>query len=484
MIVAASMMLAAAGAVVEASPWAEAGDRQLRSDIELLARHGLIRGPITTWPIPWAQISSRLTFDPGYALPANVEMALARVRDKMPRETDFGRPLLGVDLRGTNRAKLGRDFGDAARDKADIAVSAEMNWPSVSARLKVGYQGDDRGNELAFDGSYLAAALGNWTAYGGWVDRWWGPGWSSSLILSTNARPMPHVGLMRLDPKPFETKWLSWLGSWQFNVTFGFFDDPGRHIPNPYDVTMRLAFNPIPNLEIGLSRVFMICGDGERCGFSTWTRALIGVGNLDNPKNPGEPDASNQLAGFDVRYAFGLTDKVSMAVYGQMIGEDETALLPFKYAGLAGFSLDGPWGDKGASWKFISEYTTTVAFLDSHPGVMYNHYIYRSGYRYNGVVIGDRFDTDSRALYFTGIYTDSKSWAYRLAYQRAHVNVDNLQNALSANEEHFNIFQAGLDVPSDFGRFGLELRYEDDRPNTPGRKVSTKAIEASWSARF
>ena len=42
---------------------------------------------------------------------------------------------------------------------------------------------------FALDGSYIAARLGNWSASFGQVERWWGPGWDGSLILSTNARP-------------------------------------------------------------------------------------------------------------------------------------------------------------------------------------------------------------------------------------------------------------------------------------------------------
>src|SRR5690606_15143364 len=95
-----SCALVLAGATMsQAGPWADAGDRQLRSDIELLAQHGLIRGPITTWPLPWKQINARLTLDNGRPLPPHVASALARVRDKMPNEGDFGRVKLALEAR-------------------------------------------------------------------------------------------------------------------------------------------------------------------------------------------------------------------------------------------------------------------------------------------------------------------------------------------------------------------------------------------------
>lgn len=486
-----SCALVLAGATMsQAGPWADAGDRQLRSDIELLAQHGLIRGPITTWPLPWKQINARLTLDNGRPLPPHVASALARVRDKMPNEGDFGRVKLALEARGATRTKTARDFGDAARDNADLTASAEVNWSATSLRINIGYQGDDFGDRLVFDGSQLAFALGNWAVYGGWVERWWGPGWSSSLNLSTNARPVPTVGFMRLDPRPFGTKWLSWLGRWQFNAFIGRLDDDERFIKDPYFLGFRLTFEPLEGLEIGLSRNIMVCGDGRPCSFRTWTKALVGVGQVENPTGPdaNERDPGNQLAGFDVRYGFRLNDSMSAAIYGQMIGEDEKDFLPFKFAHLAGVSVEGPWGDEGAMWRLTGEYTRTAAdgiFRKTEYNVFYNHSRYRSGYRYHNRSLGDRLDGDSQGWYLSGMFTSRNSWTYRLTYQNALINMDDGgRHGLSRNRERINIFEAGLDLPSPIGDLGLELRYEDDKPNTPNRKDSTTAIEARWSASF
>ncbi len=47
------------------------------------------------------------------------------------------------------------------------------------------------------------------------MTHWWGPGWISALALSNNARPIPQIGISRIDTSPFKTKWLSWMGPWQ-----------------------------------------------------------------------------------------------------------------------------------------------------------------------------------------------------------------------------------------------------------------------------
>src|ERR1700679_3712823 len=41
-------------AAADASPWAEVGDSQLRSDIQILAQAGILDDITTPWAIPWA----------------------------------------------------------------------------------------------------------------------------------------------------------------------------------------------------------------------------------------------------------------------------------------------------------------------------------------------------------------------------------------------------------------------------------------------
>ncbi len=469
-----------------ASPWAEPGDRQLRDDIEILAQYGLIKGPITTWPLPWAQISSRLSDDTDRPLPAYVRLAVERVRAKMPSTRDFGRPLIRAEARGTNHTGLARDFGNTARDKVDAKVSAEMNWSATSARISVGHIGDGSGGTTSFDGSYLAAALGNWVVYGGFLDQWWGPGWASSLIESTNSRPPPRVGLMRLNPKPFGTWLLRWLGPWQFNFFLGQLNDKERIVRNPFYMGFRFSFQPFNNFEIGLSRTMMLCGRGQRCDFNAWTNVLAGFNSLDNPKN-GLRDSGNQLAGGDFRWGMRLTDTLGLTVYGQLIGEDSTYLFPYKLAGLAGASLDGPWGSKGAHWRTILEYTDTVAsglFRPEEYNIIYNHFRYKSGYHYHGLSMGDRFDSDSKAWSLTTLFTDTHNWAWRFNVQTANVNIDGKGVGLSSDRERINLVEAGVKAPSPYGDIDLTLRYQDDRPNTPGVKKGVAAIEVGWSYGF
>ena len=97
-----------------ASPWAEVGDEGLRADIEVLRLHGLIRGPITTWPIPWGQVSANLQSKDGTQLPVYVQRSLRRVRKRLKQETSTGRLNSRIKARASVEPALVRGFARIA----------------------------------------------------------------------------------------------------------------------------------------------------------------------------------------------------------------------------------------------------------------------------------------------------------------------------------------------------------------------------------
>ncbi len=471
-----------------AAPWAEPGDTRLRSDIETLKTWGLVSGPVTTWPIPWKQITAQLNRDIGQPLPAYVRMALARVRDKAPSEKDFGGINYAITARATNKAALVRSFGDTAREDIDTEVSAEKLWSSTAARLTVGFQSGDGDDKLTLDGSYLAQSWGNWAFYGGWMDRWWGPGRESALLFSTNARPMPSFGFMRLDPKPFETKWLSWLGPWQVN-TFIARQEEDREISNPLIVGVRVSFTPVKNLDIGLTRGIQLCGEGRPCGVSSWTKSVIGFGGVENKITPNDP--GNQIAGIDISYSFRVMSDVLVNIYYDGKAEDTKYLLPFQISNLAGVSLTGPWGPDGGQWRMGGEISDTQTYgwlLWSRrvANVMYNHGKYRDGFRYYDRTLGHSLDGDSLLITLSGSYTDPRGREYTLKYHNATINKvgPGPSNRVSSNKESIDVVQAGIKMPTPVGDISLELRHQTDSPNTPGFTDADTQAEIRWSAGF
>ncbi len=332
-----------------AEPWVEPGDVTLRSDIEILARYGIIPNLTTTWPLPWAQIADGINAAAGQQLPNYVRFAVDRVRARMPREAKGVEQHVQGELSYTNKPSVVRDFSEQNRQKLYSQLSTDMQWNSTYVKLSIGYEGDRHHGTALPDDTYIAQNIGNWTVYGGYVPRWWGAGWDTSLFLSTNAREVPSFGITRQNPKPFGTKFLSWLGPWTFDFYVGELNDP-RYIRNTALINMRVAFSPLKNLEIGLSRVIMTCGSGRPCSASSLFKSFIGAG--EHPTGPGSAqDLGNQIASIDIRYTHHISKSVGASFYMQLIGEDSTGPIPVKNSRLFGTSFDGPLGNSGGRWR-------------------------------------------------------------------------------------------------------------------------------------
>ncbi|HFX6065129.1 TPA: capsule assembly Wzi family protein, partial [Klebsiella pneumoniae] len=169
-----------------AEPWVEVGDRALRSDIEILAARGLIDSATTTWPLPAGEFERLSDSEALQSQPEYVQLAARRVLERLLGEGQPRGLVPEADLSLTNHPDTIRDFGVLARDKAGGGAGLIWDSDHVSAGLRVNSQPrvDGHDSQLAFDGSYLSALVGNWQLYGGMVDQWYGPGWTSSLVLS------------------------------------------------------------------------------------------------------------------------------------------------------------------------------------------------------------------------------------------------------------------------------------------------------------
>jgi hypothetical protein len=484
------LLLLGAAQHTQAQPWLEVGDRGLRSDVELLASRGLIDGLVTTWPIPAGQVTRLADADRMEHQPEFVQRAAERILARIPLDHHDQDLHPMADARLTNSAETIRDFGTLARDQADASAGLSWNQDQLSARLLVGEQTHFDGNDARFalDGSYVAAQLGGVRVYGGWVEQWEGPGWTSSLLLSNNARPFPKIGLMRNDPHAFESPWLSWIGPWQLNLFVGLLD--GERIDRYTVLTgFRLSFAPLQGLEIGLTRNTELCGSHHVCDP---LKAEIDVRN-----DPTHTDETNDEAGIDfkVSHSFGV---LAVSPYVQFMNEDTGPFTHAYTSYLGGLTLAGPWQDAGAHWRMTAEYADSVATLNwfdfgkKATGTAYNNYTYVDGYRYRDRTLGFSLDSESRLLSLAGLLTDSAGWTYRVVYYRAHINSAALaaiqqtgsteRNVVSAQPVLINQIEAGLSVPLHLFTFDFAMRAQDAQvyPRDGGKF----AVEGGVSYRF
>lgn len=351
---------------VSAAPWTDVGDAYERHQLQKRADSGSLNHTVTTWPV---------------------------MKDSVGLVRSDGLTV-GLAVSGSTENEFVTGYVSEASQEGMLEAGVEYDaswWVAGINTQLVANPSDDE--EVRLDGSYLAVFAGNWVLGAGSVDRWWGPGWQSSLILSSNARPAPGLWFSRHRETPFETPWLSWLGPWQIIATVSQLESE-REVSDPLLVGFRGTFRPIEGLDIGFTRTFIFGGDGRSSSFSTFWDAFTGN---DNPRDASE-DPSNQLGAVDVRYGFEVADQTA-SVYGQMMGEDEAGGFPSRKSWL--FGVDATTAMWGREQRWYLEGADTLAdnlFGAPMEDITYEHRVYRTGYRYKGRNLAASIDSDSQII--------------------------------------------------------------------------------------
>ena len=457
---------------INASPWTSTEDVRLRIALQRVTDAGLIDLPITSWPVAWADIKyslAHLSWDQVAPPQKNsVQTSLQYIRKQLARNYETGpggsRSSVNYGLSAANTSSLFNAYGHAVEQGAVAETGLEWQNQIFSAGLMIQYATDpiDEKN-WRFDGSYVAATLGNWIFSVGANERWWGPGWQSSLILSNNARPVPAVSFNRAVSFAPESSWLSWIGPWNFTSFMGQLEGD-RAVPQAKLWSMRLSFKPFySNLEIGLSRAAQWGGEGRSESFSEFFKVLTSSGENT------EDEAGNQLGGYDLRYAWA-TSHVLAAVYGQLIGEDEAGYLPSRKIMMGGMELSGI-SIKHSYLNLFLEYSDTMSGRvagNDRPNYAYEHHIYKSGYRYRSRAMGSSFDNDSRTITLGGSLVNRDGALWRIAISQLDLNTDNIAagNKVSMQHQKLHHFMAGYQRLIMAAQLDVGLEWSSTIPDT------------------
>ncbi len=406
--------------------WFESGDTQLRLDLQILNDANVIRYPLNQWPIPRAALIHALANAKDHvATNTSVIAALARVRGRLT-PGDSTRTRFSAVARGGDPGLL-RDFDSIAREDAEVGGGFAFDAGRFSASLNVvGVADPADGQEIRADGSQVTVQWGNWLLSANTLDRWWGPGHEGSLILSSNARPMPTLMVERAAAMPFENRWLNWLGPWRFSFGISQMGEDRQDVASPLFMAWRVAIMPHKDVEIGFSRTAQFCGDGRPCDLSTFWDMLIGN---DNPgfDSTTQTEPGNQMAGFDIHWNSPI-GTLPYALYGQYIGEDESSYLPAKYLGQLGIEAWKPFA-RGDVLAWFAEYANTTCSALSSSGPYYNCAYNQAafdveGYRYRGRVIGHTTDNDAESYAVGAKYTAVNGALWSLTGRFARLNHD------------------------------------------------------------
>jgi len=187
-------------APVFASPWVEADDAYLRSNIQLLADAGVLSAPVNSYPLPWALIADDIKKIKPTKLPRYLQVSYYHLRFQLQRAEGkrfHARVKIGGESSGSQAA-----FGDTNHAKWGAMGSVEYVSDYFALRANTGFN-EMHGDKAKFidDGSYFAINYKAMSLNVGRLERWWGNSWQSTLSEGQNARPMPAIALSYADVK-------------------------------------------------------------------------------------------------------------------------------------------------------------------------------------------------------------------------------------------------------------------------------------------
>jgi hypothetical protein len=449
-------------------------DTVLRNDLLLLNDAGVIRLPVGQWPLPRGVVRDALTDAKDFLITnAAVDAALARVRVRLevPQGVSIA-AFASAGERGT-----WREFDTPARDRGDAGVSLRGDNARFSVELdaRVAFDASDS-QELRLDGSHATVRAGNWLLSAHALDRWWGPGRQGNFILSNNARPMPTLMLERATARPFDNRWLRWVGPWRLSLGFGRMEGEREDVDAPLFMSWRISIMPLKDVELGFSRTAQFCGEGQKCDLDVLGNLLAGNDNVGIDATP-EDEPGNQMAGFDLRWASPLGD-LPYAIYSQAIGEDESGYLPAKYLMQYGLEAWKPLSE-GALLLGYLEYASTTCSANSSHGPYYNC-AYNTGrfdaegYRYRGRVIGYPSDRDAENYAVGGSYTTGSGELWSVVVRRSRFNRDDVgdaTNSVSSVPADYHAVEAGWQGSMHGASLAIDLGIERIDPVTGRRRV-------------
>lgn len=365
-------------------------DVNLRTDLNWLNQQGVIQISTSTWPMSGDEIQRALS---QAKVSNNTQQKVVNsVVNAIKADNETVK--LGLHV-GSDLKTVPQTFGDNQKSQYQVAAEFNAGGENWDAKLLVNGEKDplvDNGHDVNVEGSYLAGKLWNQWVIAGQIPTYWGPGHDGNLIRGDASRPVYGVTVQRAVQNAFESKWLSWIGPWQYQLFGGQLDDY-TSIPDAKLVGMRLTAQPLPYLELGASRVMQWGGKGRPESLSSLWDAIKGNDNFYN-----DYEGGNQLAGFDARLSLQPLLNQPISIYSQMIGEDEAGYLPAKWMYLAGADFSSSY--KNMPYQLYAEWTDTRTNGEVK-GISYTHHIYKEGYYQHGFSLGHSIGGDGQ-MYSVG----------------------------------------------------------------------------------
>jgi hypothetical protein len=348
------------------------------------------------------------------------------------------------------------------QNKSNLNFNLEYSKRSLSSQLSLNFDDHDK---LSFDNSYVnyEKEIANLSI--GKLNRIWSFSEKSSLILSSNSKPLEALSL-KLENK-FNTNWLPSSANWSVELINGSTKN-SYNGKNSMLTGARVVISPFNKLNFEFLQTAQ-WGDQNDKLYSSNIDALL-FGNTNNGKNSN----INKMAGFGLSYSVPL-NKNTYRFYSQAIGEDEAGSLPSCYAWMAGLELTVP------EMKFPT--TLTIEAIDtrvkksSHgncgANTMYNNSTY--DYINYKTVLGVPIDTEGASLELFGQSQVNENLGINYSTKFLSINdKDYTQHRLSSKRNSGIITSLGIHWERVGFELGGSISYQNiilDKANISNDKI-------------
>ena len=332
--------------------------------------------------------------------------------------------------------------------KSNINFNLGYTQRNLSSQLSFNF--DDK--KFNFDNSYIKYKKGIADFNIGRINRNWSFSEKSSLILSSNSRPIEAISI-NLEKK-FNTKWLSPFAYWSIEMINGSTQSSFNNRQSMLSGT-RFIISPSKKLKFEFIQTGQ-WGDQNDKLYSQNFDALF-FGNT----NEGVNSHLNKMAGFGLSYTLPL-NKDTYRFYSQAIGEDEAGNLPSCYAWMLGLEVTAP------KMKFPT--TLTIEAIDTRvktsthgncgPNTMYQNNVYN--YINYNTVLGVPIDTEGTSLEVFGQSQINKNLSVNYSSKFLSINDKDFSgHRLSSKRSLGTISSLGIHWKKESFDFGGSISYQN-----------------------
>jgi len=280
----------------------------------------------------------------------------------------------------------------------------------------------------AFQALYARGVVSNVALDVGLEEREWGQGGANGMLLSANARPLPAVSIS--SDTAFSFPWIfHHLGRARLSAMIADLGN-GQNFPGAKLVAYKLSIMPTPRLELGAALLDEMGGRGAPpLSFGERIKDLFPYIVLAASPG-GDREASNKIAGLDVRYRF--PGAHAIAVYYEIDPDDfDLRRLWSIYWQDSAHLLGATIGRIDAQGRMSLDLQVQRTSLR-----IYEHSQFTSGVTYRDAIIGDPLGPNALGAYATMLARVTPR--YSLGLSAAVEARDASQYTVHQNDAHGN----------------------------------------------